>query len=111
MRKADLDLDVSLETGLGQRRVKLITQVFLHKAMQALVKGHELTLDGFGKLRLVKQGGAPPPHARFGVGGKSTETTGVRHRVHFSKSEPMKRALKKHLKEKSHGEVRRRRDR
>lgn len=107
MRKHELDLDVARETGFPQRKVALITQIFLHKAMKALIEGHEVTFDGLGRLRLVEQGGAPPPHTRFGTGEKNTEATGVRHRVHFRKAEPMKRALKKHLKEKSYGEVRR----
>lgn len=110
-RKHALDLDVARETGVGQRKVALITQIFLHKAMRALIEGKEVTLDGFGRLRLVKQGGAPPSHTRFGTGEKNTEATGVRHRVHFKKAEPMKRALQKHLKENTDGEVRRRRNR
>lgn len=104
-RKHELDLDVALETGVAQKKVRLITQVFLHKAMTALIDGHEVNLDGFGRLRLFQQGGAPPPHARFGTGEKNDEETGMRFRVHFKKSEPMKRALKKHLKEKSRGKI------
>lgn len=111
MRKHELDLDVALETGLAQKKVRLITQVFLHKTMTALINGQEVSLDGFGRLKLVAQGGAPPPHTRFGMRDNSHEETDVRFRVHFRKAESMKRALKKHLKEKSHGQVRRRRDR
>lgn len=108
MRKHELDLDVALETGLSQKKVKLITQVFLHKTMRALIEGHEVTLDGFGRLRLVEQGGAPPTHARFGTGEKNAGATSVRLRVHFKKSEPFIRAVKRHQQEKCHGEVRRR---
>ncbi len=107
-RKHEFDLDIALETGVSQKKVRLVTGVFLRKVMRALIEGQEVTLDGFGRLKLAKQGGAPPPHARFGSGEKNTKGTGVRFRVHFRQSEPMKRALKKHLKEKSHGEVRRR---
>jgi len=111
MRKHELDLDVALETGLSQKKVKLVTQIFLHKTMQALIEGSEVTLDGFGRFRLVEQGGAPPPHARFGTGEKNTEATGVRLRVHFKKSAPFTKAVKRHQQEKLHGEVRRRRNR
>lgn len=111
MRKHELDLDVALETGLSQKKVRLTTQVFLHKVMQALIEGQEVTLDGFGRLKLVEQGGAPPPHAQFGSRDKSTEETGVRYRVHFKKSWPFSLAVKRHQQEKTHGQVRRRRDR
>lgn len=109
MRKHELDLDVALETGVSQKKVRLITQVFLHKAAQALIEGHEVMFDGFGRLKLVEQGGAPPPHARFGSRDKSPEETGVRLRVHFKKSLPFAKAVKQHIKENAHGEVRRRR--
>ncbi len=108
-RKVDLDRDVALETGIGRDKVRLITQVFLHKVMRALIDGHDVTLDGFGRMRLAVQGGAPPPHARFGTGDKNTEGNDVRLRVHFKKSLPFTKAVKKHIKEMPHGQVRRRR--
>ena len=107
-RKHTLDLDVARETGVGQRKVALITQVFLHKAMRALIEGREVTLDGFGRLRLVEQGGAPPAHARFGTGEKNDDKTAPRFRVHFKKSEPFTKAVRQHQQEKCHGKVRRR---
>ncbi len=109
VRKVDVDRDVALETGIGREKVRLITQVFLHKVMRSLIEGQEVTLDSFGRFRMAVQGGAPPPHARFGTGDKNEEGAGVRLRVHFKKSLPFTRAVKKHLKEKPHGEVRRRR--
>lgn len=108
-RKHDLDRDVALETGISQRKVRLITEVFLHKAMNALIEGHEVIFDNFGRMRLVAQGGAPPPHARFGTGDKNSEETDVRFRVHFRKSLPFTKAVKQHFKENAHGKVRRRR--
>lgn len=107
-RKHEFDLEIAFETGVAQKKVRLVTGVLFKKIARALIEGHEVMLDGLGRLKLAKQGGAPPPHTRFGSGEKNDEGTGVRFRVHFRQSEPMKRALKKHLKEKSHGEVRRR---
>jgi len=108
MRKHELDLDVALETGLSQKKVKLVTQIFLHKAMQALIEGQEVTFDGFGRLRLVEQGGAPPTHARFGTGEKNSEKTATRFRVHFKKSAPFAKAVKRQQQEKYRGEICRR---
>jgi len=108
MRKHELDLNVALETGLSQKKVKLVTQIFLHKAMQALVEGHEVTFDGFGRFRLAEQGGAPPPHARFGTGEKNGKDTALRFRVHFKKSAPFAKAVKRHQQEKYRGEICRR---
>lgn len=110
-RKCDLDRDVALETGVSQAKVKLVTQVFLHKAMRALIEGHEVTFDGFGRLRLALQGGAPPPNPKIGVKDKNAEDAGLRWRVHFKKSEPFKRAVKRYVKESTRGQIRRRRDR
>lgn len=107
MRKHELDLNVALETGLSQKKVKLITQIFLQLAMRALIEGQEVTFDGFGRLRLVEQGGAPPTHARFGTGEKNIEKTAPRFRVHFKKSAPFAKAVKRHQLEKPHGKVRR----
>lgn len=108
-RKSDIDREVILETGLSERRVKFITQVFLQKVMELLVEGQVVVLDNFGRFQLAEQGGAPPPHARFGTGEKNTEETGVRFRVHFSKAAAFSKALKQRNLEKSHGKVRRKR--
>lgn len=107
MRKHELDLNVALETGLPQKKVRLITQVFLHKAMKALIDGQEVNFDGFGRLRLVEQGGAPPPHARFGTGEKNGDETAPRLRVHFKKAAPFTKAVKRHQQEKYRGRKRR----
>jgi nucleoid DNA-binding protein len=108
-RKSDIDREVILETGLSERTVKLVTQVFLSKVTEALVAGQAVTLDNFGRLHLAEQGGAPPPHARFGTGEKNTEETSVRFRVHFTKAPAFSETLRQHNLEKSHGKVRRKR--
>lgn len=110
IRKTHLDLDVALETGFSQKKVKLVTALFLHKVMRALIEGQEVHLDRFGQFRLVEQGGAPPPHARFGSGEKTTET-GTRFRVHFKKAQHFTKEVRRHAKENTHGKVRRRRER
>lgn len=108
-RKGDLDRDVALETGIGEKRVKLVTQTFISKVMAALLDGQEVTLDGFGRMHLAVQGGAPPPHARFGTGEKNSKDADVRFRVHFKKSVPFAKAVKSHFKENARGKIRRRR--
>ena len=109
MRKSHIDRDVALETGIGQQKVKLITQVFLHKVMNALIDGHEVTLEGFGRMRLAIQGGAPPPNPKIKGSERDSKVAGLRFRVHFKKSEPFTRAVKARIKESTHGQIRRRR--
>lgn len=110
MRKTELDLRTALETGEALETVTPITRAFLEEIIQALSDGKEVSLWSFGKFKLVKQAGAPPPHARFG--GATAGNSGgspVRFRIHFSKATRLKSEIWRKYKEKLLGQARRRR--
>lgn len=106
VRKSDLDRAVALATGESVRDVSLVTELFLQNLSEAISRGEDVSLHKFGKFKLRAQGGAPPPHARFG-GGASSDELSPRLRVHFSKSHTLSRTVKRNFKEKAHGKIRR----
>jgi hypothetical protein len=107
VRKADLDREVAVAVGDDLGNVSMTTSAFLQQLMEALARGDEVLLQGFGKFRLARQGGAPPPHKRFGGGHNDPEGQNERFRVHFSKSMTFARAVKEAQKENAHGKARR----
>lgn len=105
MKKADLDRETALETGESIRDTSFVTATFLRKLLEAIARGEEVQLSGFGKFKLAKQGGAPPPHARFGGGDNKEHRQRARFRVHFSKSTTLEREVRRN-QERPHGKVR-----
>lgn len=107
MNKFDLDRRVALMVDMEIQEVADITAMFLEFASEGISAGQEVKMRCFGKFKLAKQGGAPPPHKRFGGGDNSGDRHGFRFRVHFSKSTTLTKAIKAQ-QEKVHGQVRRR---
>ena len=104
--KSELDLAVALELGEDTRNISLATELFLHKLMEHIATGEDVHLRGFGKFKLRKQGGAPPPHARFG-NGETNSGDDQRYRVHFSKSVTFAREVRRHNTGEPHGKSQR----
>lgn len=85
-----------MATGESVRDVSLVTDLFLQNLSEAISRGEDVSLHKFGRFKLRAQGGAPPPHARFGGGASSGELRPrLRTRVYFSKSYTMKKQLAK----------------
>lgn len=99
-----LDRLVAISTGEEAITVAPITAAFIAELAEAISNGDTVLFPGFGKLELKKQGGAPPPHARFGGGPKLRgSAAGVRFRVSFSKSRGFSKEVLRKYKEKAHG--------
>lgn len=106
--KQELDILVSIETGIGLARTSAVTGVFLQKLMEAIIERKEVRIKRFGCFKLALQGGGPPPDKRFGARDNTRGRQSLRFRVHFSKSLTFATAVKEKYKEKNHGKVWRR---
>jgi nucleoid DNA-binding protein len=113
LRKRDLDLIVArqMTAQASLRMVRRITKEFIRAISEGLVGGERIVLDGLGALKVdAVSDGRKTTISTF----KNRKETGKREivperyiQVYFSKG----RSLASELKEKYHGEVRRRRKR
>lgn len=98
-----LDRLVAISTGEEAITVAPITAAFIAELAEAISNGDTVLFPGFGKLTLKRQGGAPPPHARFGGSKLRGNAAGIRFRVSFSKSRLFSKEVLRKYKEKEHG--------
>jgi nucleoid DNA-binding protein len=100
-KKHDLDQLVADEMGIGLRRVREITTLFLAKVAEALVEGDTVVLMSFGRF-LLKKGKAGNSRvqnlAARPVKGQKAKTSDAFKvtrifRIHFKKSTTINRML------------------
>lgn len=97
-RKRDIDAALAGVLGLSKRDVSDVTKSFLELVAASLVDGHEVRLEGFGKLRLVvEKAQEGTTQLTDSKGKKQVRLLRVhrKFRVHFSKAEPFDRMLRK----------------
>lgn len=100
-KKHDLDARVAAELGLPPKKVREITTAFLSAFVDSLSDGEEIHLDGVGRFVMRSElGPAQPFRLTQGtlvkderVGALKLQTA-RRFRVHFSKSDVLKRILR-----------------
>ena len=102
-----LDRLVAISTGEEAITVKPITAAFLTELAEALSDGNTVLFPGFGKLQLKRQGGAPPPHARFGGAKLRGKSSHLRFRVSFSKARRFSEEVLRKFQENADDQIRR----
>jgi integration host factor subunit alpha len=101
LTKADLAKYLDDEIGLSNREAKEIVEMFYHLVSQALIKGQQVKLSGFGNFTLHDKDARPGRNPRTG----KEVTVSARRVVTFHGGQKLKGRVEKYSGKEPEGEL------